>query len=83
MPLSQDFRKPRPPNASTPPRLRTYSHPRYWPAWLAIGLFRFLSWLPARARWLLGVALGECAYWLYRTPTVPTNLALCFPSLAA
>ena len=81
MPQPQSSRHAPQANAAAPPRLRSYTHPRYWPTWFAIGLFRFLSLLPARARWLLGAGLGECAYRLYRTPTVPANLALCFPSL--
>jgi KDO2-lipid IV(A) lauroyltransferase len=81
MPQPKSFCKAYAPNATAPPRLLTYSHPRFWPTWLAIGSFRFLSLFPTRARWLFGVALGECAYRFYRTPTVPTNLALCFPSL--
>jgi KDO2-lipid IV(A) lauroyltransferase len=41
-----------------------------------------LAWLPARATWLAGYALGELAYQLNRTPTVRTNLRLCFPDLS-
>lgn len=58
-------------------------HPRYWPLWALLGLLYLISLLPQRATWLLGVAFGELAFRLHRTPTIRTNIAMCFPDRTA
>lgn len=63
------------------PRLRDFPAPRHWPGWIVLGWFRALAWLPGRVTWLCGYVIGEAAFRLYRTPTVRTNLQLCFPEL--
>ena len=70
----ESYRSPR-------PRLRKYWQPRYWPGWLAFAMFRLFAFLPQRAIWVLGAALGTLASLVHRTPTIRTNLALCFPEL--
>lgn len=64
---------------------RTWLAPRYWPTWLALGLLILLSLLPQRPRALLGRAAGHLAYKSYRKRrrVVRTNIALCFPDVAA
>lgn len=63
--------------------LKTFLHPRYWYAWPVLSLMVILSWMPRRALWLLGGALG----WLYfRFPSpacriAARNIELCFPEL--
>jgi lauroyl/myristoyl acyltransferase len=64
------------------PRLRDFPAPRHWPGWMGIGLIRLLAWLPGRLAWLGGTLLGVAAYHMNRTPTVRTNLRLCFPELS-
>ena len=61
----------------------SFVHPRYWTAWLGLGLLRALSLLPLPLLWLLGWPLG---WVMSRLPgraqrIVRTNLALCFPEL--
>jgi KDO2-lipid IV(A) lauroyltransferase len=68
--------------AAAAPRLRDFLAPRYWLTWIVLGGFRVFAWLPARVVWLCGYALGEAAFHLNRTPTVRTNLRLCFPELS-
>lgn len=60
------------------------THPRHWPSWLAVGLFRVLGALPFPLLWALGTGFGRLA-WLVGGPrrrVVLTNLALCFPRLS-
>jgi KDO2-lipid IV(A) lauroyltransferase len=66
---------------SSQPRFRDYPQPRYWPAWIIIGIFRFFGLLPQRLIWHLGMLLGEIAFHVHRTPTIKTNLEMCFPEL--
>ncbi len=67
---------------SSKPRFRDYPQPRYWSAWLVIGVFRFFGFLPQRVIWYLGPILGEVAFYLHRTPTIKTNLKMCFPEMS-
>ena len=67
---------------SSKPRFRDYPQPRYWSGWLIIGIFRLLSFLPQWAVWYLGPVLGEIGFYLHRTPTIRTNLEMCFPELS-
>ena len=57
--------------------------PRYWPAWIGIGVVQLICLLPLRARWQLGKALGILAYRIAgrRRRVVETNISLCFPDL--
>jgi KDO2-lipid IV(A) lauroyltransferase len=66
---------------SSKPRFRDYPHPRYWSGWLAIAIFRLFSFLPQRVIWYLGPVLGEIAFHIHKTPTIKTNLQMCFPEL--
>jgi KDO2-lipid IV(A) lauroyltransferase len=59
--------------------------PRYWPTWLAVGLFKLLALLPYRLQLAIGRGLGRLLQLLspYRRTIVRTNLELCFPNLDA
>lgn len=56
-------------------------HPRYWPAWFAIGCFYLLSLLPVAFLDVIGKWLGKllASKNLKRRRIVMTNLQLCFP----
>lgn len=55
--------------------------PRYWPAWLLLGLMWILSRLPFHLAMRTGRLAGRIGLRLapYRRHIVATNLALCFP----
>jgi lipid A biosynthesis lauroyl/palmitoleoyl acyltransferase len=59
-------------------------HPRYWPAWLALGLLWLFSRLPLVAVWAVGGALGEVLRALHARGrrVAARNLQLCFPHLS-
>jgi len=59
--------------------------PRYWPTWLALGLYGLLSGLPWRMRAGLGRRIGDLVYRTNarRRHIVRVNLELCFPELDA
>ncbi len=61
----------------------SYAHPRFWPAWRAIGAMRVGAWLPWRLRLAIGRGLGLLAWAAVprRRHIVDTNLRLCFPQL--
>jgi Kdo2-lipid IVA lauroyltransferase/acyltransferase len=62
----------------------TLSSPRYWPSWLAVGLFRALGMLPYPVLWALGTGLGRLSYYLARSRrrVALRNLEICFPDLS-
>ncbi len=64
------------------PRFQDYSGPKYWPSWAILGLFRLFGMLPQWVVWVGGAVLGELAFYLHRTPTIKTNLKMCFPGLS-
>lgn len=55
--------------------------PTHWPAWLVLGVFWCLHWLPYRAQLALGSGLGRLAWHAVpkRRQVVIRNLELCFP----
>ena len=59
------------------------AHPRYWGAWLGIGLMRAGAMLPWRLKLALGRGIGLLTWKLAkrRRHITDTNLALCFPEL--
>ncbi len=61
-----------------------FLHPKYWPAWLMIGLLRLLSLLPFRVLQWIGTAIGTLGYRFAkeRRQVAETNIRLCFPELA-
>jgi KDO2-lipid IV(A) lauroyltransferase len=64
--------------------LKTFLHPRYWYAWPVLALMLVMSWMPGRALWVMGHALGTLASWL-PTPNrrfAIRNIELCFPHLS-
>lgn len=65
------------------PRFRDYYQPRYWLPWLFFGMVKIFSFLPLRICWILGVVTGEIVYRVHRTPTIKTNVHLCFPDMSA
>ncbi|WP_303854991.1 LpxL/LpxP family Kdo(2)-lipid IV(A) lauroyl/palmitoleoyl acyltransferase [Salinicola salarius] len=60
-----------------------HAHPRYWGAWLGIGLMRAGAMLPWRLKLALGRGIGLLTWKLAkrRRHITDTNLALCFPEL--
>ncbi len=58
--------------------------PRYWPAWLGLGLLRLSCWLPYRAQLGLGFAAGRLVHRIARERRgiARRNLELCFPELS-
>ncbi len=60
-------------------------HPRHWPMWAGVALFRVLSLLPWRIQRLLAAALA--AFWWHVIPVrrhvALINLRLCFPEKSA
>jgi KDO2-lipid IV(A) lauroyltransferase len=63
--------------------LYAYWTPKYWPAWLAIGLLRLVCLLPYGAQLAIGKWLGRLAHRIggTRRAIVRRNLALAFPEL--
>ncbi|QJQ96068.1 MULTISPECIES: LpxL/LpxP family Kdo(2)-lipid IV(A) lauroyl/palmitoleoyl acyltransferase [Halomonadaceae] len=62
----------------------SFAHPRYWIAWLAIGLMRIGAWLPWRMKLAAGKGIGLLV-WRFvkrRRRITSTNLRLCFPELS-
>lgn len=60
------------------------AHPRHWPSWCLVGLFRALGLLPFPVLWALGTGLGRVG-WYFGGPrrrVALTNLAICFPDLS-
>ncbi len=57
--------------------------PRYWPAWLGLGLLRLCCLLPYRWQLLIGGGLGRLAHRLagQRRAITRRNLSLAFPEL--
>lgn len=64
---------------------RALLHPRHWPSWLGVGLFRLLALLPFPMLSAFGRALGPIAYVLAysRRRVAEINLAICLPELDA
>lgn len=65
------------------PRKTSFLHPRFWGAWLAIGLMRLGAWLPWRLKLMAGKGIGLMA-WRFakrRRHITETNLRLAFPEL--
>lgn len=72
--------------ARTPPERplpRGLLAPRWWPAWIALGLARLICALPIRWQQALGAALGRLVGRILasRRRIVRINLRLCFPAL--
>lgn len=70
-------------NMSSDQKFTPY-HPKYWPAWLIIGLFYLLCQLPFNLQIQLGKLIGSLMYCFGReSKTVSKiNLALCLPTLS-
>jgi len=66
-----------------PPVPRELLAPRYWPAWLALGLLRLLAFVPMPLLRAFGAGLGELFRLAVpsRRRVVRINLGLCFPEL--
>jgi len=58
-------------------------HPRHWPSWLVVGLFRLLGLFPFPMLWAIGTLLGWLAFVLAgsRRRVALKNLEVCFPDL--
>jgi len=65
----------------TLPLPRALLAPRWWPAWLLLGIARLLCLLPIRSQQALGRGLGRAVWRLARRRRriVSINLRLCFP----
>lgn len=57
--------------------------PRYWPAWLGLGLLRLSCFLPYRLQLGIGKAIGRIAHAIgrERRAIARRNLELCFPEM--
>lgn len=68
-----------------PPFQRSFFLPRYWPAWLALGLLRLGMFLPRRVWAFIGARLGDLYYHANakRRAIARINIDLCFPELSA
>jgi len=62
-----------------------FAHPRYWPTWVGLGVFRLISLLPLPVLWVLGGALGDLVRLLdrRRRHVARRNLEACFPEMPA
>jgi Kdo2-lipid IVA lauroyltransferase/acyltransferase len=60
------------------------SHPRHWPSWILVGLFRLLGRLPLPVLWAVGAGIGRLSYHVAgsRRRVAETNVGICFPGLA-
>lgn len=69
---------------SLPRRRSELFHPKHWPMWAGIGVFRLLIHLPFGAQRALGRFLGRLSFFFLRERrrTARVNLALCFPELS-
>lgn len=65
--------------------LRQFAGPRYWPAWLGLGILWLIAHLPYSLQLRLGAAIGALAYRLgkRRRAICEENISLCFPELSA
>lgn len=59
-------------------------HPRHWPSWFLVGLFRFIGILPFPLLWAVGMGFGRIAYPIVgsRRRVALRNLEICFPDLS-
>lgn len=64
--------------------LTSYRGPRYWPAWLGMGLLRLLCLMPHRMALATGRVFGRIAHRFggSRRAIVRRNIELCFPELS-
>ena len=63
--------------------LRQFIAPKYWPAWLGLGLLRVICWLPHSVALVVGRVVGRLAHRFAgeRRAIVRRNLELCFPDM--
>lgn len=64
--------------------LKAFLRPRYWYAWPVLALMLVMSWMPGRALWVMGHALGTLASWI-PTPNrhfAERNIELCFRDMS-
>ena len=71
--------------ADTRKPLHRFVSPRYWPAWLGLGLLRVICWLPHGVLLAIGRFVGRLAFRFAaeRRAIVKRNLRLCFPDMPA
>jgi KDO2-lipid IV(A) lauroyltransferase len=71
------------PPSSSERSLLGFWQPRFWPAWLGIGLLRLLVMLPFRLQVSIGASVGRLMYLSLgdRRRVADVNLRLCFPDL--
>ena len=64
--------------------LFTYWAPRYWPAWLGMGILRLICLLPHRAALAVGRVIGRLAHAVgaSRRAIARRNIELCFPEMS-
>jgi KDO2-lipid IV(A) lauroyltransferase len=63
--------------------LNQFWTPRYWPAWIGLGVLRLVGWLPYRVQLGIGKLLGRLGHRVAaeRRAITRRNLALAFPEL--
>jgi KDO2-lipid IV(A) lauroyltransferase len=69
---------------SLPRRRSELLHPKHWPIWVGIGIFRLLIHLPLAAQRAIGRAIGRLSFLFLqeRRRITRVNLGLCFPELS-
>jgi len=65
------------------PTLKEFPLDKNVGAWALYAIICAMRIIPMRLSWLLGILLGSLFALVYRTNTIPVNLALCFPNLSA
>ena len=73
------------PGTPYPAFTRSLLSPRLWPAWIGVGIMKLISMLPWKVLMAIGRTLGAAIerFPSPRREVAATNIALCFPELAA
>jgi KDO2-lipid IV(A) lauroyltransferase len=73
------------PGTPYPAFTRSLLSPRLWPAWIGVGIMKLIAMLPWKVLMAIGRTLGAAIerFPSPRREVAATNIALCFPELAA
>ena len=67
---------------SKQPGFKEFPLHKHFGGWLLYAMIFSMRFIPMRITWLLGILLGSLFALVYRTNTIPVNLALSFPQLS-